>query len=364
LLDGDSGWSVPVRVLVTGGTGVVGATTVTALLQRGHAVRLLSRHAERDAKQWPHGVTPWPGDVAREATVNGAADGCDAVLHLVAIVEERPPDVTFDRVNVQGTRHLVTEAERAGVRTFVYVSSLGADAGDSPYHRSKRAGEDIVRQFRGGRYVIVRPGAVYGPGDEHISILVKMMRVSPVVPVVGGGDKEFQPIWHEDAAEAIAMAAEREDLTGRTLELAGVERTCQRDLMERLRPLIEREPLRVPIPEFLASLGIKAAETLGMELPFSDSQMTMLLEGNTLPATSENALTTVFGITPTPLAAGLAKLADASPEQLPSEGVGTLERKRFWADIAGSRYGVDALFELVRSQFSELMPRLVDIDAE
>src|SRR4051794_39188284 len=122
------------RVLVTGGTGVVGASTVTTLLQRGHSVRLLSRHAERDAKQWTQGVSPWPGDVAVEASIRAAADGCDAIVHLVAIADEHPPESTFERVNVEGTRHILREAERAGVARLVYVSSLGADRGHSDYH--------------------------------------------------------------------------------------------------------------------------------------------------------------------------------------------------------------------------------------
>jgi hypothetical protein len=118
------------------------------------------------------------------------------------------------------------------------------------------------------------------------------------------------------------------------------------------------------VPEFLASFGIKAAESLGIEPPIAESQLTMLLEGNTIPPNGSNALTDIFGIEPTPLARGLAKLADAGPEQLPQEGIGTLERKRFWADIRGGRYDAERLFELVRARFAELMPRLVDPKAE
>ena len=77
------------KVLVTGGTGVVGAGTVTELVRRGHAVVLVSRHAAHDVRQWPSGVTPWPGDVVRTSNLRGAADGCDVVLHMVGIVDER-----------------------------------------------------------------------------------------------------------------------------------------------------------------------------------------------------------------------------------------------------------------------------------
>src|SRR4051812_26480534 len=88
------------KVLVTGGTGVVGTGTVTELLKRGHTVVLVARHAARDAKQWPTGVVAHAADVSDPAALRGAADGCDVVLHMVAIVDEDPPKVTFQKVNV------------------------------------------------------------------------------------------------------------------------------------------------------------------------------------------------------------------------------------------------------------------------
>ena len=124
------------RVLVTGGSGVVGVGAVTELLKRGHEVRLLSRHANDDARQWASGVTPIVGDVTDVASIRGTADGSDAVLHVAGIVEESPPAVTFGRVNVEGTANIVAEAERAGVRRFVFISSLGALEVESEYLRS------------------------------------------------------------------------------------------------------------------------------------------------------------------------------------------------------------------------------------
>src|SRR4030095_2866692 len=135
------------RILVTGGSGVVGVGTVTELVRRGHEVRLLARHASDDARQWPNGVTPHEGDVTDSPSITGAADGCDAVLHIAGIVEESPPKVTFRRVNVEGTANIIAETERAGVRRFVFVSSLGAQEGESDYHRSKREAERIVERF-------------------------------------------------------------------------------------------------------------------------------------------------------------------------------------------------------------------------
>ena len=351
------------QILVTGGTGVVGASTVSALVERGHHVRLLSRHAERDARAWPNRVTAIAGDVSDAASVTGAADGCDVVVHLVAIVNEAPPEATFERVNVGGTRHVLAEAERAGVRKIVYISSLGCERGESPYHRSKLAGEELVRGF-GGEWIIVRPGAVYGPGDEHLSVLLRMVRTLPAMPIIGDGNQPVQPLWHEDAAAAIAMAVERDDLNGGVYDLAGAELTSQRDLVDRMRRLTNRTSVDIPVPQLLAQFGIKAAGAVGVDLGFSDSQLQMLIEGSALPPGANNALTRVFEITPLSLDEGLRLLADVQPEQLPDDGIGPLTRKRFWADIADSRFDADRLLDYVRLNFSTLAPAIMSASAE
>lgn len=351
------------RVLVTGGTGVVGTATVQALLERGHTVRLLSRHADEDARQWPHRVESFPGDIADATSITGAADDCDAVLHLAAIVAEHPPESTFQRINIDGTRNVVRETERAKVGRLVHVSSLGADRGESPYHRSKREGERIAESFS-GNWTVIRPGNVYGTGDEQISLMLKMVRSLPAVPVIVGERSRFQPIWAGDVATALAMAVERDDLGGRILEIAGEDQVTVSELVDRIARVTGREPVRIPVPGTVANLGLRAAEMLGANLPMTSGQLTMLDEGNVLADQSRNALLTVFGVVPTPLDAGLRRLADALPEQLPDEGVGSMSRKRFWAEIAGSPYTPETLFQRFRTRFAELTPWHVDVGAE
>ena len=350
------------RILVTGGTGVVGTSTVTALVQRGHVVKLFSRHAKRDAQRWPHSVHAAAGSVTNPASLAGAADECEAVLHLTGIVDEAGNE-TFDTVNVEGTRHVLREAERAGVRRFVYVSSLGADTGRSPYHASKRKAEALVREFRAG-WVILRPGNVFGPGDEQVSMLLRMVRTMPAIPVIGGGDQTFQPIWHEDLAQALAASVELPELSGATLELAGGEKTSQNDLIQRLARITGRDVSRVPVPEMLANFGLRVASLAGIDVGFSDSQLQMLMEGNEISAGRDNALVTTFKMTPTPLDEALSQLADAQQELLPGDGIGPLRRKRYWADIAGSSLTPEALMTRVHERFPELLADFIDARPE
>ncbi len=357
------------RVLVTGGTGVVGQAAVRELLMKGHSVRLLSRNADEDARQWPAkmgsrpGVESWAASVGDQAGLTGCADQCDLVLHLAGIVEESPPGVTFENTNVEGTRAIVREAERSKVGRLIYVSSLGAEAGQSPYHRSKHRAEDIVRGFAGG-WIILRPGNVYGPGDEVVSLLLTMVRTLPVVPVIGTGEDKFQPIWVDDLAAAISQCVERTDLHGRVLDIAGNEITSTNDLLNRLSEITGRTPARVPVPGFLATAGVTIAGMLGAKIPLNENQLIMLSEGNFIRTPGGNALTGVLRITPTPLDSALRKLADAQPEQTPDQGVGALKRKRFWADIAGSQLTPEQLFARLRVRFGELTPLYMDVRAE
>jgi uncharacterized protein YbjT (DUF2867 family) len=346
----------PLDILVTGGSGVIGGGVIPELIRRQHRVRLLSRHADSDAKQWPWpDVQPFRGDVSDADSLRGAATGCDAVLHIAGIATEHPPEATFERVNVGGTRNVLGEAARAEVRRFVFVSSLGADSGTSAYQRSKRAAERLVENSSLA-WTIVRPGSVYGPGDEVISLILKLIRALPVATVIDDGNQSFQPIFHEDLGRALAEVLER-DLAGRTLDVAGAETTSMNDLVERLGKITGREPRAViAVPSTLASI---AAKIVG--LPIDENKIAMLREQNVVRGT--NALTDVLELTPTPLDDGLRALAQgALPEQLPEDGVGAMHHKRFEATLHGTTKSPEEVIEVLRERIADIMP--IDFAAE
>jgi uncharacterized protein YbjT (DUF2867 family) len=345
---------VSLKVLISGATGVIGRATATELLHRGHALRLLSRHAERDARAWEGPVEPFAADVGDETQLYGAANGCDAVVHIAGVVDESPPDVTFERINIGGTASLVREAERAGVRRFVFVSSLGAERGSTEYHRSKRAAEAIVEGF-GGSWVIVRPGSVFGPGDEAISLLLRMVRVLPVIPVIDRGDQKFQPIWHEDLAWALAESVERRELDRRVLEVASPESTTVNHLIDQFAELTGRDPTRLPMPGPFAQIVTQFASMLGIEGVVKPATVTMLLEGNVLSPDRPNALTDTLGRDVQPIRVHLAELADGLPEQLPGDGVGKLERRRFHVRIVNAQYTSRELFDKLRARLDDFV---------
>lgn len=341
---------------------MVGPATMTELVQRGHTVRLLSRHATRESRQWPSGVEALDASITDAASLRGAADGCAAVIHMAAIVSESD-GATFEQVNVEGTRNVVREAERAGAVRLVYISSLGAERGASDYHKSKLEGERIALASW-INCTVLRLANVYGPGDEIISLLIKMIRILPVVPTIDGGDDAFQPMWVGDAARAIAACVERVDLGGRALDVAGPDRTSMNDLVRRVRDITGRAPFTVPVTGGMVVMGARLASAAGVDVPLDSGQITMLEEGNLIQRDGENALTSELCVQPTSLTDGLKLLADTLPEQLPDRGVGSLRRKQVWADVRGSGLSAEQLFERFRSNFADVTPWSMDVGSE
>jgi uncharacterized protein YbjT (DUF2867 family) len=347
-----------VKILVTGGTGVVGRAAISEFLERGHSVRLLSRGAEDDSGSWDDGVEPFAGDVGDAARVIGAAEGCDAVVHIVGIVEESPPEVTFERVNVGGTRNIIEEAERAGVGRLVFVSSLGADRGGSDYHKSKIQAEEVARQFRGA-WTILRTGAVVGPRDETVSVLLRMVRTLPAVPVIDDGDQPFQPVWHEDLGWAIAECAARTDdesIRAQVLNVAGDDVLTVNEVLDLFANVTDRSPVRVPLPSLLAKLGTSLASAVGIETPVSAATVQMLLEGNVIRPGEANDLTGRLGFRPEPIRTRIVQLVDEMPEQTPDEGVGRLQRRRFRIRMRNSRLDAASLLQEFCENFEQIVP--------
>lgn len=348
---------------------MIGRALIPKLLERGNTVRILSRNASIERERYAEAVEAVDADISDAAELGEAADDCEAVIHLAGIVDERPPSLTFELVNVDGTRHLLEAAERAGRPLFVQVSSLGADRGSSAYHRSKYAAEALVRDYA-GPWVILRPGNVYGPGDETVSRLLLLARRFSAVPMIGDGRQPFQPVWHRDLAEIIAQTLDRPEFTGRVLEIAGPELTTTEDLMRRFAAITGRKPARIGVSPRVAGWGAATLDAFGgkgrrwlsrngLPTPLTSSKLDLLLEGNVIAPDSENAIE-AFRLTPTLLQEGLAELVRSLPEQLPGAGVGAVAHTAYWVDIDDARVEAADLLEWICRHLADLMPVVVE----
>lgn len=266
------------KVLVTGGTGFVGPKVVHALRSRGHDVRALVRRPERERTLAAWGCELVAGDMTHRDSLGRAVEGCEAVVHLVAIIRGSRAD--FERVMEQGTRDLVAAAEAAGVGRFVLMSALGTSERNRdlvPYFHAKWELERAVSSS-GLERVIFRPSFVFGKDGGVLPMFLRQVRLTPLTPVVGSGKERFQPIWVDDVAAFFAQGVELAAAANRTFELGGPEVVTWNQFYERARKVLGVRRGTVHVPVRLARLGAAAAERLP-RAPVTRDQLTMLTEG-------------------------------------------------------------------------------------
>jgi NADH dehydrogenase len=261
-----------VKVLVTGGTGFVGPKVVHALRAAGHDVRALVRdpRSGRTLEAW--GCELAVGDVTDAASLRDAAAGVEGVVHLVAIIAGRPE--AFARVMEDGTRNLVDAARDAGVRRFVLMSALGVSEETKdlvPYYRGKWEMEQTVAGS-GIEHVIFRPSFIFGKDGGVLPLFLRQVRWSPVVPVVGSGERRLQPIWVDDVGAYFAAAIDGP--TG-TFEIGGPDVVTWNELYERIRRTLGARRMTVHLPFGLLRPAAAVVEHLP-RAPITRDQLTML----------------------------------------------------------------------------------------
>src|SRR3990170_3523890 len=244
-------------ILVTGGTGFVGAAAVRELARRGKPVAALSRDASKIARRFTgQAVDAREGDVRDPAGLRAAFAGIEAVIDCVQFpnspIENKRKGWTFEQIDYQGTVNQAAAAKEAGVQRYVYVSGVGA-APDAPKHwfRFKWEAEEAVRG-RGITHVILRPTWVYGPGDVSLNRFLGFARRLPFVPMFGDGKQLMQPIFVDDLARVVAEALERREAEGQTFEVGGPERMPMEDV---IRTALDVAGLRRPILHQPVALG-------------------------------------------------------------------------------------------------------------
>ncbi len=281
-------------VTVFGGSGFIGKYVVRALVQDGWRVRVAMRrpHTGLDLKvignvgqvQLVQANLRFADSVAR------AVNGADAVVNLAALLFETGQQ-SFEAIHVQGSDILGKACEDAGIKNCVHISALGADINaDSDYARTKAKGEELLRAYIPSANIL-RPSIVFGPEDNFFNQFAAMSQLSPALPLIGGGQTKFQPIYAGDVAEAVAQclrtSSEGKSFGGDTYALGGPEIYSFKELMEFILKHIDRRRLLLPLPWFAADMIGLFGEVSG-KLPFvtpilTRDQVALLKRDNIVP---------------------------------------------------------------------------------
>ena len=269
-------------VVVFGGAGFLGRRLVSRLATQGMTVCVAVRHPDPARVELRSmgfdQVTVVPADVRDQASVAGAIAGANAVVNTVSAYVEKG-GVTFEAVHVRGAKTVAREAVAAGVARLLLVSGIGADADSgSSYIRARGRGEQVVRQEFPGA-TIVRPGAMFGPGDALFGTLADLARLLPVLPLIGGGHTRLQPVFVEDVAEAVASILVDPRTVGLTYELAGPRVYTLRELVSVTLQLMSKRRLLIPVPFAVAEIQARLFELLPNP-PLTTGQVQLLKADN------------------------------------------------------------------------------------
>lgn len=296
------------RVAVTGASGFVGQHLVRHLASQGHEVRGLSRGGDGLARVRAAGGEAVRGDVTEPASLKPLVEGCDAVVHLVAIIRERGAQ-TFDAVIRGGAANALDAARNAGVRRFVHQSALGAaDEPRYPYLRAKWQAEEAVRAS-GLAWTVLRPSILFGEGDHVFTLLADMAAKQPVMPVIGSGDMRLQPLGVGDLARIVERCLRDPATAGRTYDLGGPERVRYEDMVKAAMEASghRRATVRMPVP--LMRLAAQGMALVLREPPITPGELDILLRGDNV--TDADSVRRHFGFEPRPFREGLGYLRGA-----------------------------------------------------
>jgi uncharacterized protein YbjT (DUF2867 family) len=244
------------QVTIFGGSGFLGRHAVRALAKAGWRIKVASRYPNRGFFLRPLGQVGQIGlikcDITEPEQIEAALRGSSAVINLPGLLFARGQ--SFEDVHAAGAGNVAEAAARLGIKQLIHVSAIGADSeSESRYAQTKAEGEKRVRAALPAA-IILRPSIVFGPEDQFFNKFAGLARLSPALPLIGGGHTRFQPVFVGDVAAAMVAALENPDAQGRTYELGGPTIYSFKELMQIVLRETGRARLLVPLPFALASL--------------------------------------------------------------------------------------------------------------
>jgi uncharacterized protein YbjT (DUF2867 family) len=284
-------------ILVTGGTGFVGPHIVHALRAEERPVRVLARKPDKQGQLRAWGCELVEGDMSDANSLRRAVEGCEAVVHLVALPPFADPKAT-QRVMEQGTRDLVAAAMEAGVGRFALMSALGTSERTkdlAAYFHAKWDEEQTVKES-GLEHTIFRPSFIFGRDGGMLPALIRVVRWSPVTPVIG--TKKLQPLWVDDVAAYFAKSLSTPGAVNKTFELGGPDVVTFSELNVRIRRALGKRRVAFQMPTGVLKAGAGVGQLLP---PFRGAPGAVAILEHEDNITDITPAVETFGIKPVPL---------------------------------------------------------------
>ena len=285
-------------VTVFGGSGFLGRYVVRALCKRDYRIRIAVRRPELAGHLQPAGkvgqIHAVQANLRYPASVEAAMRGSSVAINLVGVLTESGAQ-TFDAVQARGAETVAKAAAAAGSR-MVHVSAIGADEkSPSRYARAKAAGEKAVLSAVPSA-PIMRPSVVFGPEDQFTNRFAALARMSPMLPLIGGGLTKLQPVYVGDVATAVADAVDGKTKAGATYELGGPEVLTMREIMEIILATIERRRMLISLPFGLAKFQALFLQFAPGPLKLTPDQVVLLRTDNVVSRAAKAAGLTLEGL--------------------------------------------------------------------
>jgi NADH dehydrogenase len=296
--------NLPPLVTVFGGSGFVGRHVVRLLAQRGYRIRVAVRRPDLAGFLQPLGnvgqISFAQANLRYRDSINKAVEGADHVVNCVGILFENGRN-TFDAVQEFGGR-AVAEAARDVGATLTHVSAIGANGNsESTYGRTKGRAEAAIQSILPSA-VILRPSVIFGAEDDFFNKFAGMAQSMPVLPLIGGGQTKFQPVYVQDVAEAVARGVDGKLKPGAIYELGGQDVMTFRDCLEAVLAATYRERPFVNLPFAIASMIGKLASMIPLVTPpLTSDQVTLLKTDNVVSAAAIQSGLTLEGMGVTPV---------------------------------------------------------------
>jgi uncharacterized protein YbjT (DUF2867 family) len=285
-------------ILMTGATGTLGKPLLSRLLGSGEQVRCLVREPRRLGPNRVQ-VQIALGNLADRSGFDRALRGVDTVIHLAATTRDQQRG-TIEEMNGLATLRLLNAAKRAGVKRFVYVSSFNAsESSPSRFIRMQALSSAAIRKSE-LESVIFEAGVIYAPDDPWIKLMSELAKL-PVMPVIGNGEATFQPIWAEDAADAMMATLLKGIATpGAPIALAGPDALTQDQILRIvMRHFGAQKPL-LHLPTGIARKALDWQEKRLQQAALATWDQVVLLQDSIISARGTGDLK-VLGVDPLPM---------------------------------------------------------------